>query len=181
MPLLADYAITPDVFDQTSYDTAREGEARIDVIRDAMLTDGLVRDLRDGAWRSLFRANARPWHRRGKELLKKLATQGRLVRTRSALPDPPPDDKAWCAEALAAHAARTLRGGVIVTESVKAEFAGESLVARIDRLGSARSAGWTVTESVGNSITTVTSMNLKAVSCSRETRPVMLRSTRLPR
>ena len=79
MPLLADYAITPDVFDVASYSTAAECEARLDTIRQVMLTAGLVRDLRDGQWRGVFEPDARPWHRRGLELVKKLAVQGRLV------------------------------------------------------------------------------------------------------
>ena len=105
MPLFADYAITPDVFDRTSYSTAAECEARIETIREAMLTEGLVRNLRDGAWRRLFGDDPRPWHPRGTELVKKLATQGRLVPCRSRLPEPPRDDRSWCAEALATHAA----------------------------------------------------------------------------
>ena len=38
MPLLADYAITPDVFDVASYLTPGECEARLDNIRQVMLT-----------------------------------------------------------------------------------------------------------------------------------------------
>ena len=41
MPLLADYAITPDVFDKTSYLTAGECGARLETIREVMLTEGL--------------------------------------------------------------------------------------------------------------------------------------------
>ena len=138
MPLLADYAITPGVFDETCYPTAGECEARIETIREAMLTEGLVRDLRDGAWRRLFASDARPWHRGGIELVKTLAAQGRLVQFQPALPRPPQDDGTWCAEALETHAARPLRGGVIVTESVKTEHADEQLVVQIDRLDNAR-------------------------------------------
>ena len=69
-----------------------------------------MRDLRDGEWRALFRSDERSWHPRGRELVKKLATQGRLIRFESALPDPPPDDRHWCAEALATRAARPFRG-----------------------------------------------------------------------
>ena len=137
MPLLADYAITPDVFDVTSYSTADECAARLESIREAMLTEGLVRDLRDGEWRALVSSHERPWHRRGTELVKKLATQGRLIRYESALPDPPPDDRHWCAEALATRAARPFAGGVIATKGIKDEYADNSLVARIDRLTSA--------------------------------------------
>ena len=102
-----------------------------------MLTEGLVRDLRGGEWRALFRSDERCWHRRGTELVMKLATQGRLIRYESALPDPPPDDRHWCAEALATRAARPFAGGVIVTKGIKDEYADNTLVARIDRLAGA--------------------------------------------
>ena len=45
MPLLADYAITPDVFDVTSYSSGEVCSARLETIREAMLTEGLFRNL----------------------------------------------------------------------------------------------------------------------------------------
>ena len=106
-----------------------------------MVDDCLVRDLRAGEWSVLFKPEARAWHPRGLELVKKLAAQGRLVRCSPALSDPPANDGGWCAEALASHSTRPLSGGVIVTELVKREHAGEPLVARIDRLSGA--SWWT--------------------------------------
>ena len=137
MPLLADYAITPDVFDATSYSTPDVCEARLDTIRDVMLAEGLVRDLRDGEWGILFKSATRTWHPRGKELVGKLAKQGRLIRYAASLPVPPADDAGWCAEAVATHARAPLTGGVIVTKGVKDNFPSEPIVARIDRLSSA--------------------------------------------
>ena len=157
MPLLAEYAITPDVFDMTSYSNPSECEARLDYIRETILTAGLVRDLRDGLWSALFApyqhqlqrhaaagaptpwpdSGKRTWHRRGTELVKKLTRQKRLVRYRPRLPGPPADDGDWCAEALATHATQPLTGGVIVTKPVKDQYTTEPVVARIDRLSSA--------------------------------------------
>ena len=137
MPLLADYAITPDVFDVASYSTPGECEAWLQTIRETVLTEGLVRDLRAGEWAALFTADDRPWHPRGTELVKELAKQGRLVRHESERPDSPPHDRAWCAEALATHATRPFTGGVIATESVKSAYAKNPLVSRIDRLDGA--------------------------------------------
>ena len=137
MPLIADYAITPDVLDETSYSDADSCAARIETIREAMMTEGIVRDLRDGCWRNLFRSRHRAWHRRGTELVKKLATQGRLVGFPPALSRVPVDDLDWCAEALETHAKRKLTGGVIVTNRVKREFSQTHLVSRIDRLSGA--------------------------------------------
>lgn len=137
MPLLAEYAITPDVFDATSYSTAGECEARLDLIREPMLTSGLVRDLRAGEWSALFRSDDRPWHRRGRELVKKLAQQGRLVNYPPALTEPPLDNRSWCAEAVGTHHARPFNGGIIATKNVKDAYADQALVARIDRLSGA--------------------------------------------
>ena len=137
MSLLADYAITPDVFDVTSYTTVGECEARLATIHEAMLTEGLVRDVRDGAWSDLFGSDRRLWHRRGQVLLKKMATQGRFLRFEPALPNPPAHDRAWCAEALATDDRRPFRGGVITTGSVKEAYAKDRRVARMDRLSSA--------------------------------------------
>ena len=138
MPLLADYAITPDVFDVTSYSTSEVCEARLETIREAMLTEGLVRDLRDGAWSALFASDQRSWHRRGQELIKKMTMRGRLVGYGPALPDPPADDRAWCAEALATADTRSFVGGVITTSAVKDAWSTDRRVERIEKLPSAR-------------------------------------------
>lgn len=137
MALLADYALTPDVFDATSYSTEPVCVLCLQVIRDVLLNEGLVRDLRNSEWRRLFAGDHRPWHRRGKELLKKLATQGRLVRFAPALPSPAADDRGWCEEALGTHKIQPFSGGIIVTAAAKEAFDEEPLVAQVDRLSSA--------------------------------------------
>ncbi|GIW80404.1 MAG: hypothetical protein KatS3mg105_2211 [Gemmatales bacterium] len=136
--LLRDYAITPDVFDETSYPHPSTCEAELRGIKDILLEEGLVRDLGDGHWRRLLLSDARPWNRRGKELLKKLVQQNRLmphVLSGAAMPSDG-DDVAWCREAIATNAVSPFTGGIIVTESVKQSFSKEPLVARIDRLSS---------------------------------------------
>lgn len=138
MPLLADYAITPDVFDVASYASEEVCGLSLELIREPMLTEGLVRDLRAGEWRGLFADDGRPWHRKGKELVKKLATQSRLIGFQPALPAAPIDDLGWCEEALATHDTLAFTGGVITTESGKNANADDDRVARIDRLGNAK-------------------------------------------
>ena len=137
MPLLADYALTPDVFDVDSYSNEEACRAYLDLIREPLLTEGLVRDLRWGEWRRLFENNNRSWYRRSKEIVKKLFTQQRLIEFESLLPTQPADDKEWCAEALETHRVLPFKAGVIATESVKNAYPEERLVARIDRLNSA--------------------------------------------
>jgi len=138
--LLRDYAITPDVFDVTSYSSEAVARLHLSSIREVMMTEGLVRDLRDGEWRALFADGGRPWHRHTKELLRKLATQGRLMEAPPARPAAPATDLEWCAEAVASHAHEALTGGVIVTEPVKAVHSTQPVVERIDRL--ARAPWW---------------------------------------
>ncbi len=140
MPLLADYAITPDVFDVTSYSNDGECAARLETIRETMLTEGLVRNLRNGRWHELFRSDDRAWHRRGTELVKKLYQQGRLIQYKPVLSGSFDDDETWCAEALATNVAEPFSGGIIVTGTVKAKYANDPLVARIDQLS--RASWW---------------------------------------
>lgn len=136
--LLSDYAITPDVFDQASYSSEEVAGLYLEKIRDVLVTEGVVRDLRGGEWRNVFSSDGRAWHRRAKELVKKLATQGRLVGFPCMQPTAPADDREWCGEALACHAYAAITGGIIVTEPVKAVHPGEALVERIDQLANAR-------------------------------------------
>ena len=136
MALIADYAITPDVFDVTSYSGEEVCGLQLGRIKDAMMDEGLVRDLRAGEWRRLFVDSARPWHRRAKEIVKKLARDGRLIRFASEGP-PPNSDRDWCAEALASYTRAPMTGGVIATASVKASYPEEPVVERIDSLETA--------------------------------------------
>lgn len=138
--LLRDYAITPDVFDLASYSSEEVAGLHLDRLREVLVTEGIVRDLRAGDWRKVFLGDERAWHRRAKELLKKLATQSRLVEFPPRWPVAPADDHGWCEEAIACHAYVAMTGGIIVTEPVKAAHPGEPLVERIDEL--MRAAWW---------------------------------------
>jgi len=134
--LLAEYALTPDVFDSTSYSNDEIGDIRLQHLKEVLLSEGLVRDLRDGRWSSLFTNDGRSWHMRGKELLKKLVQQKRLRRSVCALDGEPTTDQAWCEEALASHARMPL-SGIVTTRDVAAGYRREPLVACIDQLTTA--------------------------------------------
>ena len=136
MSLLADYALTPDIFDVDSYSNEDVCRAYLDLIREPMLTEGLVRDLRKGEWRHLFEDKDRSWHPRSKEIIRKLSDQSRLIEFEPVLPNQPADDQSWCAEALGTHQTIPFKAGVIATKSVKDAYPKERLVARIDRLSS---------------------------------------------
>src|SRR2546425_2867598 len=133
MALLAEYALTPDVFDVTSYSSEEVSGIHLQTVKDVLLEEGLVRNLRGGEWASLFTGDDRPWHRRAKEILKKLATQNRLVIHPPMGNAAPTRDTEWCDEALASHLAYSL-SGIIATQAIAGGYAGKPVVAAIDRL-----------------------------------------------
>ncbi len=134
MALLCEYALTPDVFDTRFYLHEEVGTARFEYLKDVFLEEALVRNLRDGEWLAVFSDNERPWHRRGTELLKKMAKQNRFRKAAAARPANPTSDVEWCLEALASHRIDPLTG-VISTAPVVDEIGGDPILGRVDRLG----------------------------------------------
>jgi hypothetical protein len=140
MALLAEYALTPDVFDATSYSSDEVCGLHLQGLKEVLLQEGLVRDLRESAWIRLFLETGRPWHMRGKELLKKLGTQKRLVPAEPARAQAPTNDSEWCDEALASHGKQPLTG-IVATDATAAPHKGTPLVSSVSKLTSA--AWWT--------------------------------------
>jgi len=136
MGLLAEYALTPDVLDSTSYSGDEVCDLRLQVLKERLLSSGLVRNLRDGEWAKQFLGDHRPWHRRGKELLKKLATQKRLVPSAAALTTTPNTDLEWCEEALASHNMVSL-DGIITSNTIAVDHKANAFVASIEKLSGA--------------------------------------------
>ncbi len=140
MALLAEYALTPDVFDATSYNGEEVCGLHLQTVKDVLLQEGLVRNLRDGEWARLFAGDHRPWHRRGKELLKKLAVQKRLISYQAINPSTPTSDADWCDEALGSHGVIPL-SGIIVTDCIAGAYCSRPLVSPIHKL--ATTPWWT--------------------------------------
>lgn len=136
MALLAEYALTPDVFDTTAYSSDEVCGLHLQVLKDVLLHEGLVRNLRSGEWAKVFDDSSRPWHQRGKELLKKLRTQHRTVLADRTRPTPPQTDAEWCLEALGSHASRPL-AGVIASDATAAPHAANPMVSSMSRLAKA--------------------------------------------
>ena len=90
MALISEYALTPDVFDQMCYGSAEVCGVHLQARKEILLHEALVRDLRDGEWGKLFLGNHRLWHLRGKELLRKLVSQRRLLASAPAIAAPAP-------------------------------------------------------------------------------------------
>ncbi len=125
----------PDVFDINFYPHEEVGTARLEYLKDVFLEESLVRNLHAGEWLAVFGNRDRPWHRRGMELLKKMVKQNRLRLVDAALPAAPASDVDWCREALASHEIDPMTG-VISTAQVVDKVGGDSILGRVDRLGS---------------------------------------------
>lgn len=139
MALLAEYAITPGIFEASSSSCAEVLDERLLILKDVLLGAGIVRDLRDGRWSQLFSEVERPWHRRSKELLKKLISQGRLRPIKSMLDAEPVSDIDWCCEALASKKYADTLTGIITTADAAQANIKEDCVAGLERL---RSKTW---------------------------------------
>jgi hypothetical protein len=138
MALIAEYALTPCVFDETAYNSVEVCGVHLQSLKEVLLDEGLVRNLRGGEWMKAFDNASRPWHLRGKELLKKLRTNQRIVVADPAAPTAPQTDADWCVEALESHSVRPL-AGVIATDLTALPHAGNAIVSSVSKL---RSAPW---------------------------------------
>ena len=134
--MLSEYALTPDIFDSTCYSNPETCDIFLQGLKEPLLQEALVRDLRDGQWGQYIRDDLKRWHPRTKELIKKLITQNRLRPFNSVLNNTPSNYKDWCLESLAAHAVEPLNG-VITSNILIEEFKKNAKVASIEKLSSA--------------------------------------------
>lgn len=137
MALISEYALTPDVFAEATHPDEQLAVLCFSMLRDTLMTEGVVRNLCSGSWRNVFAANDRQWHRRGKELLKKMVSQGRLRNYPQVLNILPESDAGWLEEALATNGQETLKGVVTTLENAELHR-GNPLVASITELNRAR-------------------------------------------
>ncbi|MBM3878743.1 MAG: hypothetical protein FJ387_03350 [Verrucomicrobia bacterium] len=131
--LLGEYCLTPEIFAAASYSSEEVCDIRLTHVKEALLSQGLVRDLRDGDWLAHLLDNSGRWHRRGLELVHKLQKQGRLVLAPAALSTPPQQEADWCRESLASDRQQPLTG-IVVSDALGDQFTQEALVARIGHL-----------------------------------------------
>lgn len=136
MALFAEYVMTPDVFDLDCYSNADLCGERLQQLKDAFLAEGIVRDLRNGEWRAVFSEDSRLWHRRAKEILRKLKSSGRLVESNPELDSTPQTDYEWCEEALASHNTLPLNG-ILVNDAVARAYRRNPLVSSVNKLSGA--------------------------------------------
>lgn len=133
--MIAECALVPDIFDSASYGSPELCDVYLSNLKEYLLQEALVRDLREGEWSAYFGRNA-CWHPRAKELVRKLVSQKRLHPSAPAMETVPATCIEWCQEALASHATDPLIG-IIASSAVAHEFRHQTVVSPIEKLSSA--------------------------------------------
>jgi hypothetical protein len=131
--MLREYAVLPDIFDSSCYSLPDLCGIHLQNLKESLLQEVLVRDLRQGGWSTFVREQLSQWHPRAKELFKKLVQQRRLRPSAVALPISPSNYTDWCHEALASHRMDPLTG-IICSNCSASSFPDCAEVASIERL-----------------------------------------------
>jgi len=134
--MLAEYALVPDIFDSSCYSEPILCDTLLQELKEPLLQEALVRDLRDGAWSEYVQEQFCHRNLRAKEVIKKLIVQNRLRRSEPALANAPGDYEQWCREALCSDKEEPLTG-VIASNVLAKEFGDVPRVASIEKLASA--------------------------------------------
>ena len=130
--MLEECALVPDIFDSTCYSSPELCDIHLGNLKEYLLQEALVRDLREGEW-SRYVSSEAGRHPRAKELMKKLVSQRRLHPSVSAVDAAPVNCIKWCQEALASHDSDPL-AGIIASSAVAREFHDKALVASIEKI-----------------------------------------------
>ena len=130
--MLDEYALMPDIFDPNAYSNPALIEAYLPFLKEPLLQEALVRDLRDGGWSQFCMANSGSLHRLCREIVRKLAQSNRLRRfPRHNGPDPATATD-WCQEGLGTTATEALTG-IIAGHNTKQGFV-QGEIASIEKL-----------------------------------------------
>ena len=130
--MLDEYVLVPDIFDPAAYSNPAFIEMCLPHLKEPLLQEALVRDLRDGGWSRFCLEHSGNLHRLGKEILRKLQGNNRLRRFPSQPGATPTSAQHWCQESLSAHGIEPLTG-IIAAHATKQQFA-QSEVASIEKL-----------------------------------------------
>ena len=141
MSLFSEYAVTPDVYNESCYESPTLCDVHVRQLQKVFLSEGIVRDLRNREWQEVFATPMIPWHPYVGRLLKNLTTEGRLVPSAPALRCTPKNDREWCKEALASHKNLPLNG-IIVSSDTKNFYHKNSLVESVEKLSSSTKCTW---------------------------------------
>ncbi|MFZ1641232.1 MAG: hypothetical protein WAV07_07280 [Candidatus Contendobacter sp.] len=130
--MLDEYALVPDIFDPAAYSNPVFIEMCLPHLKEPLLQEALVRDLRDGGWSRFCLEHSGNLHRLCKEILRKLQSNNRLRRFPSQPGAMPTSAQHWCQESLSAHGIEPLIG-IIAAHATKQQFV-QGEVASIEKL-----------------------------------------------
>lgn len=131
--MLSEFGLIPDIFETASYSSPEVCDLHLARLKEVLMTRGLVRDFRDGEWRSYVLSQLDRWDLRAKELIRKLVTQKRLAPAPAAGVEPPANEPAWCREALLSHRSMPL-AGIITSTRQAAQYVDSEVVKSIEQL-----------------------------------------------
>jgi hypothetical protein len=106
--MLTELALIPDMFEAACYSSPEACALHLSYLKDALLSEVLIRDLRNGDWVKHVRGSTARWHPRGQDLLLRLITGKRLRLFAPVLHAAPANDDQWCDEAIASHSVEQL-------------------------------------------------------------------------
>jgi hypothetical protein len=135
--MLSELALGTEVFRTDEYGDAAFADVCLAQFRAAVFEDFVVRDLRMGGWHAYVLAQEGRLHPKGKELLKKLKSQKRLISHISFRPTDPVTDEEWENEALGTHTQIPLAGMVFGQQAKTLRHEANPLVACPQKLTSA--------------------------------------------
>jgi hypothetical protein len=134
--MLAQLALIPDVFDVQASGQPEVHRFALGILKDYLLEEGVVRDLRNGEWSQQFQQPSHRLHVVAKEFIETLAKQSRLCRMPTAQPNAPRgelEDAEWYYEALASHEQIPLVG-IVAGDPAAWGGTEDPLLTRLDRL-----------------------------------------------
>ncbi|MCX6854964.1 MAG: hypothetical protein NTV80_08680, partial [Verrucomicrobia bacterium] len=130
--MLAEYAISPEVFSPSSYATPEASKLYLSALIDGIRSRGLVRNLHSGNWLRYVNENSDRWDKfRFKELLKSM--RDRLCDSPACSGSVPSTAVEWCQEALDSHTVSPLQG-IIADQPTADLYHAENLIASATQL-----------------------------------------------
>ncbi|HQM27474.1 MAG TPA: hypothetical protein PKW97_13315 [Syntrophorhabdus sp.] len=131
--MLAEYALIPDVFDEDCYSSSDLCNSRLQLLKEPLLEEALIRDLSDGQLHRYLKSESFKKHLRAKELIRKLISQKRFCLFPTVKHNVPANYVEWCDEAIASNTKEPLNG-VISNKSTAEHFKKEKIVSSIEKL-----------------------------------------------
>lgn len=152
--MLREIAITPDVFLDSSYSSEELPQLYMQILKEPLLHEVLVRDLHNGDWYKFLIEHLGTWTPKAKELISKLRKQNRLKQFSAVNAPIPGSDTEWCKEAVDSSTQKAIES-VITTSATKSQYARNNLVSGIESVYSSlwwlnRSTSLRLNRTIGN-------------------------------